>query len=127
MPSYTFKKGERLKSKKIIGRLFNREGSSFAVFPLRVIFLETKLDSPFPAQFTVSVPRRAFKKAVHRNRIRRRIKEAYRLQKDMIYEKLEEKDKQMAIMIVYTAKKPLPYKTIQTKMNLLLEKLGTKC
>ena len=123
---YTFTKKERLKSKKIIGRLFNKEGSSFAIYPLRVIWLKIPLDSSFPAQFTVSVPKRKFKIAAHRNRIRRQIKEAYRLNKHILYKYLEEEDMQIAFMILYTGKEAISYQEIEQKVVALLHRFARR-
>lgn len=123
MKEYTFKKSERLKSRKIIERIFNREGKSFANFPLRVILLETPLDTEFPAQVTFSVSKRKFKKAVQRNRIKRLMREAYRLNKPKFYESLKAQDKQVAIMFIYLANEELPYKEIEVKMKQSLKRL----
>ena len=104
MPSFTFKKEERLKSRKIIGKLF-KEGHSFTSYPLRLVW--TKMDtrlSDFPAQMALTVPKRAFPKAVDRNRLRRRIREAYRLNKHFLYKKLEDQDDQFGLMFIYVAK-----------------------
>jgi len=103
--------------------MFNREGASFAVYPLRVIWLEVELDSKYPAQFALSVPKRVFPKAAHRNHLRRRIREAYRLNKHTLYDFLETQNKQYALMILYTAKKPLPYKDINKAMKKIIRKI----
>ncbi len=124
--NHSFKKGERLKRRKLIGRMFNREGASFAVYPLRIIYIESELDSDFPAQFALSVPKRAFPKAAHRNRIRRQIREAYRLNKHLLYEVLQDHNKQYAIMLIFTAKKPLPYADIEKAVQKIIRKLGNK-
>ncbi len=119
---FTFQKEERLKSKKIIGRLFNKEGKSFAIYPLRVIWLETPLASSYPIQFGLVVPKRQFKKAVHRNEIKRKIRESYRLHKHLMYEHLQAKGKQCAMMIVYTGKEAMPYEELEQKMQILIRK-----
>jgi len=124
--NYSFKKGERLKRRKLIGRMFNREGNSFAVYPLRIIWLEAELDSDFPAQFTLSVPKRAFPKAAHRNVLRRRIREAYRLNKHQLYDAIEADEKQYAIMLIYTAREPLPYADVEKAVQKIIRKFIKK-
>lgn len=81
---YKLGKQARLKSRKAIDQLF-KDGKSFTVFPFRVIYQFTKLPvSPdaFQLQAGFSVSKRHFKKAVDRNRIKRLMREAYRLQKN---------------------------------------------
>lgn len=85
----TFSKQERLSSVKDIETLF-KKGKSLFVFPLKVVFIPKKIDSPteknnqknrVAARLLISVSKRNFKKAVDRNRIKRQIREGYRLQK----------------------------------------------
>jgi len=106
--------------------MFNREGNSFAVYPLRIIWLEAELDSDFPAQFTLSVPKRAFPKAAHRNVLRRRIREAYRLNKHQLYDAIEADEKQYAIMLIYTAREPLPYADVEKAVQKIIRKFIKK-
>ncbi|MDP4283898.1 MAG: ribonuclease P protein component [Bacteroidota bacterium] len=99
---FTLKAHERLKSRKIIQQLF-KEGKSFSNFPLRVIFLETENQlSCLQAGFSVST--RHFKKAVDRNRIKRIMRESYRLQKNSLQIELEENHKNLAVFFIYTGK-----------------------
>jgi len=84
---HTFGKQERLKSRKLIGKLFE-EGSSVKKFPVRLVFLQTAHTSDFLVQASFSVPKRNFKKAVDRNRIKRLMREVYRLEKNDLYERL---------------------------------------
>jgi ribonuclease P protein component len=126
MPSHTFRRQERLKSKKIIQSLF-REGQAISAFPLRLIWIQRPLpSSDFPAQFALAVPRRSFPGAASRNVLRRRIREAYRLHKHSLYEALEPADAQVALIAIYTAKEPLPYKTIEKAMRKALKRLARK-
>lgn len=114
MPGHTFHKYERLKSRKDIGKIF-QEGQSFISYPLKISWVER--DQPtipnFPVQFALSVPKRRFSKASQRNRIRRRIREAYRLNKYQINQTLDGEDKPFfALMVVYIGKEELPYDVI---------------
>lgn len=102
--------------------MFNREGQSFGMYPLRIIWLETTLNTSFPAQFALSVPKKKFKKAVVRNRIRRQVREAYRLHKHQLYEFLEQKDMQCAIMVLYTGKEMATYWEIEKKIKLMIRR-----
>ena len=82
---YTFSKSEKLCSEKAIGRLF-ADGVSFVKFPLRVIYLVEELaegEEPI-CQVLISVPKKRFKRAVKRNRIKRLVREAYRLNKHLL-------------------------------------------
>ncbi|WP_024741889.1 ribonuclease P protein component [Tenacibaculum maritimum] len=113
---FTLGKEERLKSKKLIGRLYS-EGKSVKVFPLRMVYLQANHTSNFPAQIGVSVPKRIFKKAVHRNRIKRLLRETYRKQKYTVYNSLNEP---YVFMISYLAKDEWAYSDIERKMDKLL-------
>jgi ribonuclease P protein component, eubacterial len=80
---HTFRKEERISSEKEIDFLFEN-GTSFISYPLRVVFCEKEM--PASAQFSVliSVPKRKFKRAVKRNRVKRLVREAYRLNKSTL-------------------------------------------
>ena len=113
---FTLGKQERLKSKKLIEKLY-KEGSSLKVFPLRMMYLQVEHTSNFPAQVGVSVAKRNFKKAPDRNRLKRLMRETYRLQKDIVYDDLE---KPYIYMISYIGKEEKPYEELFSKMNKLL-------
>ncbi len=119
---HTLGKEERLKSRKLIGRLYT-EGISVKAYPLRLVFLQTEHTSDFPAQVGVSVPKRNFKRAVDRNRIKRLLRESYRLNKNIVYSQL---DKPYVFMISYLAKDEMTYKDIEEKMIKLLSKFIEK-
>ena len=119
---HTFSKGERLKSRTILSRLFT-EGQSLKQYPLRLIWMPVDIAlSEYPVQFALSVPKRKFRKASQRNPIRRRIREAYRLNKYLLYDHLSETDPQYAFMVIYMANEPLPFATINKAMQGLLDK-----
>ena len=81
--------------------------------------------SSFPAQFALTVPRRSFKKAVDRNRLRRRLREAYSLNKADFNQRLpQDQDAQIALMVIYTARERLPYAPIERSMKRLRKRLA---
>lgn len=113
---FTLGKQERLKSRKLIGRLYE-EGKSIKVFPLRMVYIQTEHTSNFPAQVGLSVPKRNFKKAVDRNRIKRLLRETYRKEKYTVYNNI---NKPYVFMISYLAKEEWKYADIEAKMKKIL-------
>ncbi|MFB9863383.1 ribonuclease P protein component [Rufibacter immobilis] len=119
--SYRFPKEERLRSKKLIDRLF-REGSSFNLYPLRFVVLQVPELSEPPVQILVSVSKRHFKKAVDRNRLKRQMREAYRLHKHVL-DQASTAGGTRYIAILYIGKEKNPFKVICKKLNSGLERL----
>ncbi len=120
MTDFTFKKAERLKSLQVIGGLF-KDGQSFGVYPLRLFWSAHPLGpGDAPVQFTVSVAKKNFKSAVARNRIKRKVREAYRLNKHRLYRRLEGNPQQYACMVLYVAKEDLPMPQIEKAMQTML-------
>ncbi len=118
----TFTKAERLCSKLLIERLFE-SGHTFNLFPFRVIWLMEKRDSPFPAQIAFSVPKRTFSRAVDRNLLKRRSREAYRKNKFRLYECLKSQDQFLAVILIYTAKEKILYDVAENKINQVIDRL----
>lgn len=117
---FAFKKGEKLCSKVLIDRIFE-EGQTFLSFPLKIAFveLEYSVKSPVVAAFTVG--KRNFKLAVQRNLIKRKIREAYRLNKHVLYEGLGEKN--LAVFFIYIGKEIPDYQLIESAMKKGIDKL----
>ena len=123
----TFNKDERLKSRKVIQALFNRQGESFGQYPLRLVWMPMEeRRSTYAVQFGLSVPKRRFKKAVDRNAVRRKIREAYRLNKHRIYAELAGQEQQYAFMVLYTGSEMLAYQEIEKAMQLLIRRFIKK-
>ena len=110
----TLGKTERLKSKKLIKKLFE-EGVSIKNFPFRLVYITT--EKP-PIKSSFSVPKRNFKKAVDRNRIKRLIKEAYRLEKKNLVKTLSFN---CVFMITFLGKKEPTFSEVQKKIGELLK------
>ena len=119
---YGLKKTERLKSRKKIDELFEK-GKGFSVPPLRIIYtLEATKEFP-QLQVAVSAPKRNFKKAVDRNRLKRLLREAYRLNKKKLLTVAEERKVGGTFFINYTSKKMESFEMIAAAMIKALRKL----
>lgn len=117
----TFGKKEKLKSKKLIGQLFS-EGSSLSVFPLKLIYFR-KENQDVPIKTAVSVPKKNFKQAVHRNKIKRLVRESYRLNKGMVFNNTQGN---FAFLFLYLGKDMPTFVEIESKMKLVLEKFNAR-
>jgi|SRR5690606_3939203 len=121
MERKTFSKEERLCSKRLIDSLFC-DGSSFLIYPYRVVFMRTEEAST--VQVMLSVPKRRFRRAVHRNLLKRRMRESYRLQKnELLYPAFKGKPYGLAIAIQYVSNEPLDFSFMRDRMAVVLEKL----
>ena len=121
MPDFSFRKAERLTSRKSISFLF-REGKSLSSFPLRILFAAGN-DQKFPAAVAIAVPKRLFKRAVDRNLLKRRIREAYRIHKPVMYARLLKMNVRARLVIQYQHKEILDYKGIESGLQKGLEKM----
>lgn len=118
----SFKKREKLKSEKLITLLFT-EGESVLVYPLRMVYLQTTFEDHEKVKAGVSVSKRHFKNAVDRNRIKRLMREAYRLQKGSFFNNLSGS---YALMILYIGKDGTDFETMSLKMKQVFDKFLQK-
>ncbi|MBL0308996.1 MAG: ribonuclease P protein component [Bacteroidetes bacterium] len=118
----TFSAAEKLKSKKIIEQLF-KQGKSFGKSGFTLVYFPCTLNSFYPAQAGFTASKSNFKKAVDRNRIKRLMREVYRLNKIPLYQSLVEKKKQMALMFIYKGKELPDMDKTQAAITACLSKL----
>lgn len=118
----TFKKEEKLKSRKLIEILF-KQGASFSNFLFRVLYIFSE-ENIAPLQSGFAVSGKNFKKAVDRNRIKRLMREAYRLQKSSLTETLKKHGKCMTVFFIYTGNEIPGYKDAAEKMQSALKRLN---
>lgn len=116
----TFPKTERLYSKKLIAALFD-QGKSYNLFPIKLIYLRSLEIVQHQALFTV--PKRNFKKAVDRNRIKRQMHEAYRLHKHRLPYS-PDKDVRFLLAYIYIARKQHSYQDIEAKIKVSVDRLN---
>jgi len=119
---FTFKKEERLSRKKLIDELFD-SGSSFYLSPLKVLILEKDFEFNSPAQVLITVSSKTFSKAVDRNKIKRLIRESYRLNKHLLYDELKKKDKKILVGFLYSSKKIESFSLIEENVVASLQKI----
>ena len=119
---YTLGKDEKLKSKILIERLF-AEGKRVKSFPLQLIYLPVQYSFDFPVKVAFSVPKRNVKLAVNRNRIKRLMREVYRLNKHSFSEKLPQS---YLFMFIYMGKEEIPYADFELTLQKLNAKFLTK-
>ncbi|MCE9537615.1 MAG: ribonuclease P protein component [Bacteroidetes bacterium] len=115
----TFTKAERLSSKIEIENLFGT-GKSFNSAPFKVIWLK-KSDGTAPAKIVISIPKRLFKRAVDRNRLKRLTREAYRKNKHLLYDNIE--NEKIHLMFIFTSKTIIEYKEMEEKVISILQRL----
>lgn len=116
--SFTYRKKDKLKSKKLIEQLFT-EGKAVTAYPLRLVYLKTDFEDGSQLKTGVSVSKRLHKTAVSRNRIKRLLREAYRLNKPLYF---NNSSVSYAFMILYLSKDGTTFDKLDYSMKLLFKK-----
>lgn len=131
LKQFGLSKSERLCSKRLIEDVY-LIGTSGVIYPIRYSFIpvinleEEESHQLFPVQVLFSASRKKFKSAVKRNLLKRRMREAYRLNKQPIYDHLKAQNQKIAVSLVYIAKEIEPYEKIECAMKKILKRLATE-
>ncbi len=120
--SFKYNKKDKLKSKKLIDKLFN-EGKAITVYPLRLVYLKTDFDDGSILKTGVSVSKKLHKTAVARNRIKRLLREAYRLNKPLYF---NNSSTSYAFMILYLSKDGTTFDALNGSMKRVFKKFVDK-
>ncbi|VBB47338.1 Ribonuclease P protein component [uncultured Paludibacter sp.] len=118
---YTFPKKEHLCGNKNIENLYTN-GKSFLIYPLRIVYLQIEKEE-VPVRVMVSVSKKKFKRAVKRNRIKRLIRETYRLNKNELIAYAEQNDIKLHIAFQYIAAEIETFQKLNEKMQTALKKI----
>lgn len=122
----TFKKQERLCSRSLIGKLF-KEGKSFLVYPVKVVYLElvdeASESADVPLQVLISVSKKRFKLAAHRNKIKRLMRESYRTNKSEFTKLLIKKERKIVIGLIYIGDSIAEFGYLRSKIISVMKRL----
>ena len=117
-----YSKKDKLKSKKLIEKLFS-EGKVITLFPLRLVYLKTSFEDSSVVKTGISVSKKLHKNAIDRNKIKRLLREVYRLNKPKYF---NNSSTQYAFMILYIGKDKPTFSQVEAKMKALFEKFSSK-
>ena len=122
-----FSKINRLTSKTQIQRIFTEGNRLYeAPFSVLFLFLNNINTDDSNLQIAISVPKKKITSAVKRNLIKRRIREAFRIQNENLISQLEKHDRKIILMIIYSDTKPQNFSLIKSKISLTLQRLSNQ-
>lgn len=130
---FKLSKWERICSRTLLEKLFTGgKSKSFSVFPLRVVYLLTNqpdgvLQHEAPVKMMVSVSKRHFKRAVKRNRVKRQVREAYRLNKEIVVSSMADSpNRQLLLGFIWMSDELHDTDTVERSMQVLLKRVADK-
>ena len=115
---------ERLRGERVISNLFE-SGQSFFLSPYKVFWTKIPETYSVPSRFAVSVPKRRFKSAVKRNLIKRRTREVFRTNKQILIAAVT--DGQVHLMVIYASDQLMPYVELEKSMKIILQCIAQQC
>ena len=118
---FTLCKEERLCGERIISNLFDH-GHSFFLSPYKIFWIKTSETALYPVRFAVSVPKRRFKRAVKRNLLKRRTREAFRTNKQILTTVAI--GGQIHLMVIYVSDRLLPHAELEKSMKTILQRIA---
>ena len=125
--SAIFQKRERIVSRKLMDELFGGDHSHAVVaFPLKAVYLaKAHLDEQVPVEVLISVPKKHFKHAVDRNRVKRQVREAYRKQKQLLTERVGE-DMMVAVAFIWMSNQHISSAEVDSRVKHILTRIAKK-
>jgi ribonuclease P protein component len=120
---FRFKKSERLGGDKRIELLF-KNGNHLFSYPFKVAWSARLAENLVPIRIGIGVSKKSIRQAVQRNLVKRRIRECYRIQKEIISHEITDTNYQLEIMLIYVAKEVLQYQVISTRLLICIKKIA---
>lgn len=123
----TFRKEERLCRQLLIDRLFAGGSKSMSAFPMRLVYLPVEAsEANAPVTLLISVPKKRFRRAVKRNRVKRQIREAYRKNKHILLDTVEAKGLHLIIGVIWLDNELSPSAEVEKRLVNLLQRLAER-
>lgn len=126
LKTYTLDKRERLNSRILIEKLFSGGSKSLPVFPLRVVYMAVEGEHFPEISLLISVPKKRFKRAVKRNRVKRQIREAFRKNKHILLDVLAPSNRKLALAFIWIDNELHASPEVETKVQKLLQILAER-
>ncbi len=121
---YTLSKSERLCRKTLLEELLASE-LSFVKYPFRVVYKVSSIPGEFPARIAISVGKKRFKRAVKRNRVKRLVREAFRLNKSILYNEIPE-GQTIDILVIYLENTLPTFAKTEKAVKAILQKIANR-